>query len=203
MHVSEAILPAPTLAAGALIAAIGVGVGLRGMNERDTVKVAVLSSALFVATLIRAPLGVSSAHLILNGLGGLILGWQVFPAFAIALFLQAILFGHGGISTLGVNIVIMATPGLICFYLFHARLRRVKGRRAFWTGFTAGVVAIVLGVLLLAAALYTAGSEFLAVTGVVAAAHIPVMLIEGLATGAAVSFLLAVRPETLLENAAT
>ena len=70
MHISEGILSLPVLAAGAGLAVAGTGLGLKSMSDRDMVKVAVVSSALFVATLIKVPLGPSSVHLILNGLFG-------------------------------------------------------------------------------------------------------------------------------------
>jgi cobalt/nickel transport system permease protein len=38
-----------------------------------------------VASLIHVPIGPSNAHLILNGLVGLLLGWGAFPAILVAL----------------------------------------------------------------------------------------------------------------------
>ena len=51
----------------------------------------------------------SSAHLILNGLLGVVLGWAAFPVIFVALLLQAVLFQFGGFTVLGVN---TATMGL-------------------------------------------------------------------------------------------
>ncbi len=197
MHISEGVLSAPVLLGCGAVAAAGVGIGLAKMREEDVVKTAVLSSALFVATLIRVPVGPSAVHLILNGLAGLILGWQVFPAFAVALLLQATLFGFGGISTLGVNIIIMGIPGICCFYLFGRLARTVPEKRVFWIGTLAGAVAIFLGGLLLAGTLITTGDEFTVVAGAVLVAHLPVALVEGLVTGTSLAFLRRVRPETL------
>lgn len=198
MHISEGVLSAPVLAGCGVVAAVGVGIGLAKMREEDVVKTAVLSSALFVATLIRVPLGPSSVHLILNGLAGLILGWQVFPAFAVALLLQATLFGFGGISTLGVNVLILGLPGVVCYYLFSSAARSVPQRFVFWVGAAAGALAILIGGFLLAATLITTGEEFTAVAVTVLAAHLPVLAIEAFVTGVAISFLRKVRPETLL-----
>ncbi len=200
MHISEGVLSAPVLVGCGAVAAGCVGVGLAKMREEDVVKTAVLTSALFVATLIRVPVGPSAVHLILNGLAGLILGWQVFPAFAVALLLQATLFGFGGISTLGVNVLILGLPGIVCFYLFGSLARGVPQRFVFWIGAAAGALAILIGGLLLAATLITTGEEFTVVAGVVLVAHLPVLLIEGLVTGVALSFLRKVRPETLLKR---
>jgi cobalt/nickel transport system permease protein len=55
VHISEGVLSAPVLVTGALLAAGGVALGLRKMAPREVPKVAVMSSAFFVATLIRGP----------------------------------------------------------------------------------------------------------------------------------------------------
>lgn len=200
MHISEGVLSAPVLLGCGVAAAAGVGVGLAKMREEDVVKTAVLSSALFVATLIRVPLGPSSVHLILNGLAGLLLGWQVFPAFAVALLLQAALFGFGGVSTLGVNVLILGGPGIVCFYLFNRLAVTAAPGKVFWVGLASGACAIFVGGMLLAGVLITTGEEFTFVAGAVLVAHLPVMVVEGLVTGTAVSFLRKVRPETLAKH---
>ena len=200
MHISEGVLSAPVLLGCGVAAAAGVGIGLAKMREEDVVKTAVLTSALFVATLIRVPLGPSSVHLILNGLAGLLLGWQVFPAFAVALLLQAALFGFGGISTLGVNVLILGGPGIVCFYLFNRLALTAAPGKVFWVGLGSGACAIFVGGMLLAGVLITTGEEFTIVAGAVLVAHLPVLVVEGLVTGTAVSFLRKVRPETLAKH---
>ncbi len=71
---------------------------------------AVLSSVFFIASLIHVPVGPSAAHLILNGVCGLLLGWMAFPAILVGLALHALLFQFGGLTTLGVNTFNMAFP---------------------------------------------------------------------------------------------
>jgi cobalt/nickel transport system permease protein len=80
MHISEGILSAPVLIGGAALTAGGTGVALKQLKNEDIPKVGVLSAAFFVAGLIHVPIGVASVHLVLNGLVGIILGWQAFPA---------------------------------------------------------------------------------------------------------------------------
>jgi cobalt/nickel transport system permease protein len=197
MHVHEGVLIAPVLAGGALLAAGGVALGLRAMNQDNIVKVAVTSSAFFVASLIQIPVGVSSVHLVLNGLCGLLLGWAAFPAVAVGLVLQVLLFGIGGLTTLGVNTVIMALPGVLCHYLFRRIARSGAGAQVFYAGFGAGVLGIVIGATLLAAVLLRTGDGFTTIAGAVFLAHFPVMAVEGFVTGFALVFLHKVRPETL------
>lgn len=197
MHISEGVLSAPVLIGGGALALAGVAAGTAKLDERNIVPTAVTSSALFVATLIRVPIGPSSVHLILNGLAGVLLGWRVFPAFAMALLLQALLFGIGGFSTLGVNTVIMAAPGLASYAVYRLIAQRSTNSGVFWGGFLAGGLSIVLGGVLLAVALITTGEEFTAVAGYVLAAHVPVVVIEAIVTGTTLRFLKRVRPELL------
>ncbi|GAG45255.1 unnamed protein product, partial [marine sediment metagenome] len=95
MHISEGVLSAPVLVTGAALAAAGVSVGLRKMDYEKIPQVAVLSSAFFVASFIHVPIGPANAHLILNGISGILLGWLCFPSILVALALQAILFQFG------------------------------------------------------------------------------------------------------------
>ncbi|GMV99899.1 MAG: hypothetical protein AMXMBFR84_10380 [Candidatus Hydrogenedentota bacterium] len=196
MHIPDGVLTAPVLAGGTAAAGLGVVVGLRKLDEEAFVKTAVLTSAFFVASLIHVPLGFTSVHLVLNGLTGLLLGWAVFPAIAIGLLLQAILFGFGGITALGVNTVIMALPGALCHAGLLPSIRRGSPGRAFALGFGAGFGSIAAAALLQALALMLSGRSFALVAGYAIAAHVPVMIVEGFVTGSAVSFLRRVRPET-------
>jgi len=201
MHIAEGVLAAPVLAAGAALTAGGVAVGLRRMGYEEVPKVAVLGSAFFVASLIHVPVGPSSVHLVLNGLAGLILGWSTFPALLVALLLQSVLFGFGGLTALGVNTLNMALPGVICYLLFSRALRARSDGLVFGVGFVAGALAIMLACLMVGISLFASGKEFLGVAKLVFVAHIPVMVIEGLVTGSAIVFLHKVRPELLPASA--
>ncbi len=196
MHISEGVLSPAVLAAGAGLTVVGTAIGLKKMDYEAIPRVAILSAAFFVATLIHVPVGPVGLHLVLNGLMGLLLGWLAVPAILIALFLQALLFQFGGLTVLGVNTVTMALPAVVCFYLFRPLLRR-PGPVAASGAFACGFTAILLSGLLVAAALITTGQAFLKVAELVLLAHIPVMLIEGLITLFIFLFLKKVRPEML------
>jgi cobalt/nickel transport system permease protein len=197
MHISEGIIAAPVLVAGAATAVAGCAIGLKKMDLENTPKVAVLSSAFFVASLIHVPIGPTSAHLLLNGLIGIILGWTSFPALLVALLLQAVLFQFGGITTLGVNTVVMAVPAVIC-YLLYARFVRSKNNKiAAVAGFLAGVTGILLGGVLVALFLIFTGEQFLTVARLFVIAHFPLMIIEGVLTAFIVIFIRRIRPAVL------
>lgn len=198
MHIAEGALSAPVLAGGAAMAAAGVAVSLRRMDYDHLPKVAVLSATFFVASLIHFPIGPTSFHLILNGLIGLILGWAAFPALLVALFLQSILFGFGGLTALGVNTVTFALPALACYYLFNRPLRRVQAGAVFGLGFAAGAVATTASYALLVLSLYLTDESFSGIIKATLLAHLPLMAVEGLVTGAVIAFLHRVRPELLM-----
>jgi cobalt/nickel transport system permease protein len=202
MHIGENILAGTPegkciLLAGAVAAAAGTFIGLRRLDEEQIPKAAVLGSAFFVASAIQVPLLGSSVHLILSGLMGLVLGWVIFPAVLVALVLQLAFFSIGGPTVLGLNTVIMALPGVICFYLFGAAVRGTTRPTIYAAGFAAGATGVVLGALLSSSALLFTDRTFAVLAGVFLASHLPVALIEGLVTGSVVVLLRQVRPEVL------
>ena len=196
MHISEGVLSAPVLITGAVVAVTGTAIGLRKLDLDRVAQAGMMSAAFFVASLIHVPVGPSSVHLILNGIVGLLLGWAAFPAILIALLLQAMLFQYGGITTLGVNTVIMAVPAVVCYLVFGPLLLR-KPPVCTAAAVASGAGAVLLGALLAAGSLMFTEDSFLAVAGLVVAAHLPVMAIEGVVTAFCVSFLKKVKPEML------
>jgi cobalt/nickel transport system permease protein len=196
MHISEGVLNAPVLISGAALALAGTAAGLRQMDYDRVAHVGVLASAFFVASLIHINVGPSSAHLILNGMLGLILGWAAVPAIFVALILQAIFFQFGGITTLGVNTILMALPAVICYYAFRNLIHQ-SPVLAVIGSFSCGFVSVLLSALLLALALVFTEKNFWSLAGLIVAANLPVMVIEGIITVFCVTFLKKVLPEIL------
>jgi len=200
MHISEGILSAPVLITGALLSAGGVAIGLKKMRYERIPEVAVLSSAFFVASLIHIPIGPSSTHLVLNGLLGILLGWMAFPSILVALSLQALLFQFGGFTSLGVNTLIMASPAVVVYFVFHRLIKKKNHLTDIFAGFCGGMTGIGLGAMLIAIALITTGESFTGIAKIIFIAHIPVMIIEGIITAFCVIFLRKVKPEILEVN---
>ncbi|EFK10408.1 CbiM protein [delta proteobacterium NaphS2] len=196
MHISEGVLSGPVLISGIVLAATGTAIGLKKLNYDRIPRAAILSAAFFVASLIHVPIGPSSVHLILNGIVGLILGWGAFPVILVALTLQAVFFQFGGITTLGVNTVIMAFPAVLCYYLF-GRLVGKGPRIALPAAFLCGSLSVFLAGILVGLALTFTEENFLKAAYLVVMAHIPVMIIEGIITAFCVLFLKKVQPEML------
>lgn len=196
MHISEGVLSPPVILGGWALAATGVALGLRKLDYEHIMGVAIISAAFFVASLIHVPIGPASVHLVLNGLMGAILGPAAFPAILVALLLQAMLFQYGGFAILGVNTFDMAMPAVLCFLLFRPWLRRGGAWRSSGA-FLCGFLAVLLSGVLTAGALALSGEVFQVTAQVILAAHLPIMVIEGILTLLAVGFLAKARPEML------
>jgi cobalt/nickel transport system permease protein len=199
MHISEGVLSGPVLASGMVLAAAGTAVGMKRLDYDRIAHTGILSASFFVASLIHVPIGPSSVHLILNGIVGLLLGWAAFPAILVALLLQAMLFQYGGITTLGVNTVIMALPAVIAFHLLGPFVRK-RPTIALAAAFGCGSLSVLLSAAIMSLSLIYTQESFLEVAYAVIAANIPVMLIEGIITAFCISFLNRVQP-TLLPGA--
>ena len=200
MHISDGILSGPVLAAGFGGAAIMAGITMRRMDMEEIPKVSVITAVFFVASLIHVPIGFSSVHLILNGLAGIVLGMRAFPAIMLGIILQAILFGHGGVSVIGVNSVMMGGGGLLAYGVWQLRHSFSMAHREAIFGALAGGTGVLVSGLILALALLTTGEQFMATAGAVLVAHIPIIIIESIVAGACAEFLMRVKPQLLAGN---
>lgn len=196
MHIAEGVAPVPVALGGMALAGAGVAWGLRVMRDEQIPRAALMSAAIFIASvLIRLPLGPSAVHPVLNGLAGILLGWAAMPAILVSLFLQALLFQFGGITTLGVNTVTMGLPAVAAYYLFNRRLQKSKTtRRSFVLGAAAGATALALSFILWAGALILSGKHLVTIVGLALIPHLVIMGVEGLFTGFVASFLTRVYP---------
>jgi cobalt/nickel transport system permease protein len=197
MHISEGVLAWPVLATGAAAAVGGTALALRRLDEARVPQAGILAAVFFVASLVHVPVGPANVHLVMNGLVGLLLGWMAFPAVLVGLILQAALFQFGGFTTLGVNTVIMAAPAVAVHYLFRAGARSGSPKVSLVLSFACGAAAVLMGSLLMAASLVFTGEAFMGVARLAVAAHVPVMVIEGVVAAFCVAFLKRVKPEVL------
>lgn len=196
MHISEGVLSAPVLAAGAGLALVGVAIGLRSLKAEQIPLCGVMAAAFFVASLIHVPIGLTNAHLLLCGLTGVLLGWRAFPAIFTALALQAILFQYGGITTLGVNTASMGYGAVCAWQIFHLILKIFPKKLAL-AAFCAGAAGTAIACGLTAIALGFTNEGFQAAAGALFLAHLPVMIAEGLLTMFTIGFMARMRPEIL------
>ena len=197
MHISDGVVATPLWLGSYVVSAAIIAATTRKTQPEDIPKTAIMTSVFFVASLIHVPIGPTSVHLILNGLLGIILGPFAFTSIFLGLLLQAFLFQHGGITTIGVNSVMMGLPALLVYRMFdlHRKFRFKLNAAIF--GALSGALGIFLGAIILAALLITTGSEFIVVAKLALLAHVPVIVIEAIVTGFIASFLKTVKPELL------
>ena len=212
MHIPDGLLPAQVCAAGYAIAVPVTWYSLRKINRQPDPttgipKAALLTATFFVASSIHIPVPPASVHLVLNGLLGAILGYYAFPAILIGLFFQAVIIGHGGLTTLGVNSVMMGVPALLAYQVFQLRhvfprrinARVVNGFCAFWAGVVGIAIASIIFFSLIIMTLpsgFDTTTEQSAIYGL-SLAHIPLAILEGIFTAMLVLFLMRVKPELL------
>lgn len=209
LHIPDGILPASACAGGYAITGVTTWLSLRrisnlGDADLGIPRASVMAAVFFVASWVHIPVPPVSTHLVLNGLIGVVLGAYAFPAILVGLFFQAVMFQHGGLTTLGVNAMIMGVPALMAGFAFTILTSRWPGIKAsvVW-GFLCGSSAVAVSVLMLAAVLVLFfGGDIDRSTGreafdVIFLSHVPLIVIEGAITASMVRFLRKVHPEVL------
>jgi len=197
MHLADGVVSAPVLMIGTLAAVAVIGGSIRKSNPDQIPQMAVFTALFFVVSLIHIPLGPTSIHLVLNGMMGILLGWSVIPCLFVALLLQAILLQHGGITVLGINVLIIGLPALGARLLY--RFGTSKTGSSFLPGFTAGLVGVLAAAGLMMLGLLGSAAEFQNIARLLFVAYLPQAIIEGVITGFTVQFILQVQPDLLTE----
>jgi len=212
VHIPDGILPAPVCVAGYAIAGGVTWVALKQIHktsdpQAELPKAALLAAAFFVGSSLSVPIPPVSVHLVLNGVLGAVLGWYAWPAILIGLLLQAILLGHGGLTTLGVDAVMMGLPALLAGQFFRQRHRFAKALAPQPLlgifSFLAGAIGVGLSALIFFTLIVftipstlNQGAEQSFLTALMIA-HVPLILLEGVFTVLLCFFLMRVKPELL------
>jgi cobalt/nickel transport system permease protein len=201
MHLPDGIVPVEMALAGygasAALAAFALS-RLKALPDAqaEIPRVAMLTTVFFAASLVAIPVPPVSVHLMLAGLMGVMLGWFSIPAILIGLFLQAVLFGHGGITALGLNGVIFGLPALMAFCIWRLAGARWPDLAALIAGSGAVLAALAIFAALVLAGLpvaLDAGAERVALHLLVIA-HLPLALAEGVIVVALLRVLRRVEP---------
>ena len=171
-----------------------VAFSLRKIKTDEIPKISLMTAVFFVGSTVHIPIGPTSVHLLLTGFIGLVTGSRAAISILIALILQLFLLHFGGLASLGANVLIESIPAM----LLGTCLRTGLDTKPFLYGFLAGFLSILGSVILLGLILIQSNLRFgigpLSTVWTVAAAHVPLMFIEGLITGFAVQFIAKVRP---------
>jgi len=195
VHIVDGALSEQVVIGGVVAAIAGIAYGLKRMDLDRIPQMGMLSATFFIASLIHVPVGLTSLHLILNGLIGLALGWTAFPALFIALLLQAVFFGYGGVVVLGVNTLNIALPAVIMGLVFRRWILKSEPKQAAILGGIVGAGSVVLTAIMVAASLALTGDGFIVAAKLSLLSHLPVLVVEALVTAAAVHLLVRVKPD--------
>lgn len=113
MHISDGVLSVPVMATGWVGCAGLMAIGLKKTTNEKIPRVAMMSAVFFLASLVHVPLGPTTAHMLLSGLIVLFVGWSATLAIFLAMLLQALIFGFGGVWVVGPNALQVAGPALL------------------------------------------------------------------------------------------
>lgn len=190
MHISEGVLSAPVLLAGWAVTAPAVAAILWRVRQSEIPRIACFSALFFVASFVHLPVGISSMHLMLSGLVGAFLGSRAILAIFVALFLQGVFFGFGGLSVLGVNTAVIGFPAVLGgLFAAAAKAQELEVRTQKIYLFLAGFVPIVCSMLLLDLVLFISGREFFAIATLISLEGAILAVLEGIITLFALSFI--------------
>ena len=218
MHIPDGFLDTKTSMATGAIAIGGLGACIRRVRrEADDLlasdrhvepgaelPLAGLTAAfVFAVQMLNFPVvSGTSGHLLGGVLAAVLVGpWLGSTCVAVVLAMQALFFADGGLSALGTNVVNMALIGALGGYVVFLAVRRLAGNGRGAVVAAAGVAAGLAPAMAAVAFTfeYAVGGNDAASVSTVAWAMIGVHLLigigEGLITAAAVSSVLAVRPD--------
>jgi cobalt/nickel transport system permease protein len=212
MHISEGILPAPWAVLWTLLALPFVAWGLRDLRIRSSVEphlkamLGLVGAAVFVISCMPIPVPTAGtcSHPCGTGMAAILLGPTLTVVVAsVALTLQALFLAHGGITTLGADIISMGVAGAFIGYgaFFLARKAGVPLLvAAFLAGLLSDWATYAVTSLVLALALHGDASLWTMLWTIVVAfvpTQLPLGIFEGFIAAGAYRFVRARRPEYL------
>ena len=202
MHIADGVLSTPVAVGASALTAAAIAYSVKGMKEEEIPKTSLMAGVFFAVSLISIPVGPSSIHPLFAGLLGVILGRRAPLAIFVGLLLQAVLFQHGGLTTLGANTLMLAIPALLSYKLFHALPDRPVFLRGALVGGLSVMVTVAVLIVLLLATDPRFGEGIWSVVNILVVGHLPLAGIEALVTGSALRLIAGAKPEMLKQEAA-
>ncbi|MCW2798464.1 energy-coupling factor ABC transporter permease [Nocardioides sp.] len=207
MHVPDGFLDAPTSVATGAVAAVAIGVALRGarreLDDRTAPLAGLAAAFIFATQMLNFPVASgTSGHLLGGALAAILVGpFTGLLCMAVVFLVQCLLFADGGITALGTNIDLMGLVTVTVGWLVFRSVQVVLPKRISMVPAAAAVAALVsvpvaaLGFV----GLYAVGGSADIPLGHLATAMVGVHLLIGLGeaviTFLAVGSIIAVRPD--------
>jgi cobalt/nickel transport system permease protein len=213
MHIAEGILPLPWAALWFAVAAPFLALGLRRLNAlaREDLSfkplVGLMAAVVFIVSCmpIPVPSAGTCSHPCGTGIAAILVGPFVSVVITtVALLIQALFLAHGGLSTLGADIVSMGVAGSLAGFLVFRGVR-LCGAGLGAAGFAGGLAAdwATYGTTSVELAAGIRGGEpFWPLCGKICLAFLPTQaplgLLEGAMTAGMVVLLYRKRPDLLV-----
>ena len=207
MHIPDGFLNVATVAT--TYAASGGGVSYavkeanKKMREKHVPLMGVLAAFIFAAQMLNFPVvGGTSGHLIGAALAAILLGpWAAVLIMSCVLLAQSLIFQDGGLLALGANVFNMGIIASFSGYYLYRLVISFLGddrRGRMFGGFIGAWASVFLAAMATAIELAVSGaSPIVVVLPAMAGFHALIGIGEGLITGAALSLVLATRPDLL------
>ncbi|MBP2145839.1 cobalt/nickel transport system permease protein [Methanofollis sp. W23] len=204
MHIPDVFIPLWQSAIYWVIALVFIALALRwARNELDDEKVpliAVLAAGIFAIQAFNLPVGMgTTGHLVGGALAAIVLGSPYAAVFVLTLVLlvQAVVFGDGGITTMGANIINMGVIGGFVGYYSFQGIHKVAKNPYLSAGIAAWLACFIPS-LAAAIEMFVAGIWPL-VEGMIfmGAYHAAIGIIEAFITAGALYLIASARPELI------
>jgi len=204
MHIPDAFIPIGQSAVYWLIALVFIVLALKwARNELDEEKiplVAVLAAGIFAIQAFNLPVGMgTSGHLVGGALAAILLGSPYAAVFILTLVLlvQGVVFGDGGLTTMGANIINMGViGGFVGYYTYTGLKSAVKN--TYLSAAVAAWFACLIPALAASVEMWIAGT-FPLVPGLIAMGtyHAAIGIIEAVITAGAIYLITSARPDLM------
>lgn len=207
MHVPDGFIDAPTSVAMGAVAVGTIAVALRRargeLDERTAPMAGLVAAFIFATQMLNFPVGAgTSGHLLGGALAAILVGpWTAILCMSTVLLVQGLLFADGGLSALGVNIVLMGlvtvAVGWTVFKLLVSVLPKTR-RSVVTASFFAALVSVPAAAGAFVVVFEIGGVADIPLSSLLAAMvgwHVLIGLGEAVITALTVSAVLAARPD--------
>lgn len=207
MHIPDGFINAPVSLAGGVVAAglivVSVRKAARTLDDRQIPLAGLVAAFIFAMQMLNFPVaGGTSGHLLGGLLAAVLVGpWVGSLAMSVVFIVQALVFADGGLTALGLNIILMGYTTCFGGYGIFLLIRKVLPRRKSAV-LAASAIAAWCGVVLASVVFTfyyavggTGGASLGTVAGAMIGVHMLIGIGEAVITALTVGAVLATRPD--------
>lgn len=157
LHIPDGVLPGWLVMAGWILTVVILAFSIYKTRHTEIKRkiplIGIISALMIVCMTI--PIVPIAYHINLSVIAGIILG----PAVAfISIFIVDLIiamFGHGGITVVGLNTVVVGAEAFIGFYLFQLFMLLIGKDSVMWSSGLAAIISLILSTTILVGIVYT------------------------------------------------